>query len=270
MITPGPDGPAEKGLLTVRSISTATRGAKVLLGACVVVAATSMAASPAWAKVRRVATTTTSTSTTTTTLGTMPVPAPPAPALPDNCVKGTWPSAVQGRPLSFQAGDGIYLWDDPDGGWALRATHAGPTDTAVISGTLTTSGKFVDVRRLQYGGGDDIVVLSANKHTILFRFVNYGWLDGLDFSTHCSAAFSASVYIGGALASAGAVHLGEGAATPGANPFRVERARGALLSGVRTVSPATTSVTVLSNSSPPATLTTSVVSSGSTTTTDLV
>ena len=35
---------------------------------------------------------------------------------------------------------------------------AGPTDTAVISGTLTTGGKFVDVRRLQYGGGDDIVV----------------------------------------------------------------------------------------------------------------
>ena len=164
---------------------------------------------------------------------------------------------MQGRPLSFLAGDGVYLWDDPDGGWALRATHAGPTDTSVISGTLTTGGKFVDVRRLQGGGGDDIVVVGAAKHTILFRFVNYGWLDGLDFSTRCSAAFSASFYVGGTLASTSAVHLGEGAVSPSGNPFRVERARGAIVSGVRTVSVTTTSVVALSSSSPPAALTTS-------------
>jgi hypothetical protein len=205
-----------------------------------------MAASPAWAKVRRVTTTiATSTSTTTTTLGTMPIPAPPAPAPADNCVKGAWPSVVEGRPLSFQAGDGVYLWDDPDGGWALRATHSGPADESVISGTLTTGGKFVDVRTLQGGSGDDIVVVGANKHTILFRFVNYGWLDGVDFSTRCSAAISASFYVGGALAPTSTVHLGEAAVSPSANPFRVER-RGAIVSGVRTVSVTTTSVATTS------------------------
>jgi hypothetical protein len=233
----------------VRSNSTATRGAKVLLGACFAVAVTGMVASPAWANARRVATTTTTTtSTSTTTVGTMPVPAPPAPALPDSCVKGAWPSVVQGRPLSFQANDGVYLWDDPDGGWALRVTHTGPTDNAVISGSLTTTGKFLDVRRMQGGAGDDIVVVGGAKHTILFRFVNYGWLDGLDFATHCSPAFSASVYVGGALASTSAVHLGESAVSPTADPFRIERARDAVASGVRIVSVTTTSAEALAGS----------------------
>jgi hypothetical protein len=220
----------------MRSKAT-TRSAKVLLGAFVVVATTSMVAGPAWARPRRVATTTTTTTTlltTTTAAGTMPVPTPPAPASPDNCVKGIWPAVVQGRPLAFQAGDGVYLWNDPDGGWALRATHIGPSDGAVISGTLTTGGKFVDVRRVQYEG-DDIVAVGANKHTILFRFVNYGWLDGLDFATRCSAAISASIYIGGTLASTSAVHLGGSASSPATNPFRVERTRQSVAGSLETV-----------------------------------
>ena len=200
------------------SSSAVATGAKALLGACVVVAAASMAATPAWAKVRRPVTTTAATAllTTTTTLGTMPAPTPPVAAPPDTCGKGAWPSEVQGRPLSFQVGDGVYLWDDPDGGWALRATHSGPQDTAVISGTLTTGGKFVDVRRGQ--GGNDIVALSANKRTILFRFVNYGWVDGFDFATRCSAGFSASFYVGGNLASTAAIHLGADVRQPDHQP----------------------------------------------------
>jgi hypothetical protein len=227
----------------------------VLLGALVAVATTSMVAGPAWARVRRPTATTTTTSTTTTFLTTttapttMPVPAAPAPAPPDTCVKGAWPTVVQGRPLAFQAGDGVYLWNDPDGGWALRATHTGPSDGAVISGTLTTGGKFVDVRRVQYEG-DDIVAVGASKHTILFRFVNYGWLDGLDFATRCSSAISATIYIGGGLASTTAVHLGGSASSPATNPFRVERTRQSVAAGLETVPLATTA--------PPATSPTSV------------
>ena len=127
-------------------------------------------------------------------------------------VRGTGPAPV------FQVGDGVYLWDDPDGGWAVRATHTGPQDTAVISGTLTTGGKFVDVRRAQ--AGDDIVAVSGNKRTILFRFVNYGWVDGFDFATRCSAGFSASFYIGGSLASTTSIHLGGAAIEPVNQPVQ--------------------------------------------------
>jgi hypothetical protein len=230
----------------MRSSSAVATGAKVLLGACVVAAAASMTATPAWARSRHpVPTTTTVTvllATTTTTVGTMPTPTAPVPAPPDTCGKGLWPAQVQGRPQYFQVGDGVYLWNDPNGGWALRATHSGPQDSAVISGTLTTGGRFIDVRRSDQG--NDIVAVSANKRTILFRFVNYGWVDGFDFATRCSAGFSASFYIGGNLASATAIHLGATGSNPPTNPFRVQRGRAATVSSsLRTVPSTTATIT---------------------------
>ena len=75
------------------------------------------------------------------------------------------------------------------------------------------------------GGGNDIVVVGAAKRTILFRFVNYGLVDGLDFATRCSKAFTVKLYIEGQLASTGSVHLGQGLGNPTSNPFKVERGR---------------------------------------------
>jgi hypothetical protein len=215
--------------------------AKILLGACAVVAATGLAASPAWANQTAqhrhfplpIATSTTTTvpietTTTSTTTAGLPLPQPPSPAPEDNCVQGAWPQAVAGRPATFLAGgDGVYLWHDPDGGWALRATHTGTHDRVIISGTLHTDGKFVLVHRVR-DEGNDIVALSANHRTILFRFVNYGWVDGLDFATRCSTGFSASFYISGTLAPTSAVHLGAGEVGPTSNPFDVERGQGSL------------------------------------------
>ncbi|HTT92393.1 MAG TPA: hypothetical protein VMF65_22770 [Acidimicrobiales bacterium] len=219
----------------MRSSSAVATGTRALIGACVVAAVVSMSAAPAWARVRhRVDLTTTTTTgvvltSTTTTAATMPAPAPPVPAPVDACGKGIWPVEVQGRPLSYQVGDGVYLWDDPDGGWAIRATHSGLDDSAVISGTLTTTtGKFVDVRRAK--GVNDIVALSGNKRTILFRFVDYGWVDGFDFATRCAEGFSASFYIGGNLAPTTSIHLGAGATGPPTDPFKVQRGRAAVVS----------------------------------------
>jgi hypothetical protein len=218
---------------------------KALLGACAVVAAAGMAATPVSATVGRTTNTTTTTtavgSTTTTTLGGMPAPTAAIPAPADSCGKAAWPSQVQGRPQSFVASDGVYLWDDPDGGWALRVTHTGPQDNAVISGTLTTNGKFADVHRGK--AGDDIIAVSGNKRTILFRFVNYGWLDGFDFATRCSGALSASFYIGGNLASTTSIHLGATASSPSTNPFKVQRGRVAVVSSSLQTVPSTTATT---------------------------
>lgn len=226
----------------------ATCAAKVLLGACAVIAATGLAASPAWANQNaqhrhfRPTPTFPGTTTTTTTDATMPLPAPPAPAPEDNCMPGAWPQVVEGSPSSFQAGDGVYLWQDPDGGWALRATHASPHDGVIIAGTLHTEGRFVFVHRVRYPGYD-VVAVSPNHRTILFRFVNYGWVDGFDFATRCSDGFSASFYIGGTLAPTDAVHLGAGAVNPTNNPFTIERVDGPLGSD-GAPAPTTTSTTV--------------------------
>ena len=120
---------------------------------------------------------------------------------------------------------GAYLWYDPDGGWALRVTHVSPRDTVVFSGALTTSGQFVSVHRASYNRAD-IVFVSRDRHTIVFRFVNYGWVDGLDFATQCSPALTMSIAMDGQLVSTDAIHLGGAAASPTNNPMRVERARG--------------------------------------------
>jgi hypothetical protein len=129
---------------------------------------------------------------------------------------------VQGRPDGFAgSGHGAYLWYDPDGGWALRVTHAGLNDQAVFSGILKTNGKFVDVR--QSGQGYDIVAVSPNGRSIVFRFANYRTLDGLDFATRCSEALTVTLDINGARAPLGAIYLGGTATSPASNPFKIQR-----------------------------------------------
>ena len=187
--------------------------AALVLTACLAVAGAGATASTASARAV----------TTTTNPATPPAPVAPARAPPDNCVKGQWPSIIEGRPGSFQASaEGAYLWHDPNGAWALRVTHAGAHGGDVFSGALTTAGQFVDVRRTQ-GGQDDIVVVSRDRHTILFRFVNFGWVDGIDFTTRCAQGFATSIYIGGQLASTASVHLGSAESQPAGNPFTTER-----------------------------------------------
>ncbi|MGA3219788.1 MAG: hypothetical protein ABSE77_12060 [Acidimicrobiales bacterium] len=224
----------------MRTARPAASASRLLLGACLVVAATSVAASPAWARSPRLPVPTTSAygTTTTTTEAQSLVPSAPPPASPDTCVPGAWPAVAEGRPATFLAGsDGAYLWHDPDGGWALRVTHTGPQDRVIFSGSLTTSGKFVGVQLIG-GGGNDIVVVGLAKHTIFFRFVNYGLVDGLDFATHCSRAFTVKIYLEGQLASPGTVHLGQSTGNPTSNPFQIERTRGE--SGNLEVLPTTT------------------------------
>jgi hypothetical protein len=167
--------------------------------------------------------------TTTTAMVTLPAPAAPPSAPADTCVKPGWAQAVQGAPTSFAAGsDGAYVWYDPDGGWALRFTHADPQDTQIFAGSLSvTSGQFLDLTSLS-DRPRDIVALSPNKRTIYFRFVDFGVLDGLNFATHCTKAFAIRIYEGGSLLPANAVHLGSSSANPPSDPFKV--ARGALLS----------------------------------------
>jgi hypothetical protein len=165
----------------------------------------------------------------TTSATTLPAPAAPPSAPADTCIKPGWAQAVQGAPTSFTAGsDGAYVWYDPDGGWALRFTHAGPQDRLIFAGSLSvTSGQFLDLTSLS-DQPRDIVALSPNKRTIYFRFVDFGLLDGLNFATHCAKAFAVKIYEGGSLLPANAVHLGSSSANPPSDPFKV--ARGALLS----------------------------------------
>ncbi|HUB71091.1 MAG TPA: hypothetical protein VL984_11765 [Acidimicrobiales bacterium] len=171
-------------------------------------------------------TTTSPATSTTTTVPGMPLPEAPPPLAEDTCVKGNWEQQVEGRPTGFSpSSDGAYLWHDPDGGWALRVTDVGAKARLVFSGFLySASGQFTDVTALGSGNGD-IVYETGNKHTVLFRFVDFGVVDGLNFGTSCSKAFTVNIHSGGRLLPAGEVFLGTGGANPLANPFKVERVR---------------------------------------------
>lgn len=199
---------------------TRSRVTRALLAACLLSASSLLIAAPASAKVVK-RTTTTSATTTTTTL---PTPQSPPATSPDSCVKGVWPAQVSGKPASYVSGtDGVYLWYDSDGGWALRVTHTGAHTKVVYSGTLTSAaGKFVDVQGIG-DPSDDIVYVSPNKHTVLFRFVNFGAVDGLNFATQCTSAFKVNVHAAGMVVPSSAVYLGAGGTNPTSDPFRVVR-----------------------------------------------
>lgn len=210
---------------------------RALLAACVLGAVTSLPSAPAWAYPRHHRPPPTFVTTTTTTplpSGTgLPQPVPPTPAAVDNCGHGSWPGDVQGAPASYQTStDGAYLWYDPDGGWALRVTHPGARGRVIFSGTITTaSGTFTDVHS-SGGEGSDIVFVAPGKHSVLFRFVNFGQVGGLDFATHCTSAFRVNIHVSGQLAPVSNIFLGGQGTNPATNPFRVARVRGAGSAGV--------------------------------------
>jgi hypothetical protein len=165
----------------------------------------------------------------TTLVTSLPVPAPPPSAPADVCLKGSWDAAVEGMPATFAVGtNSAYLWYDADGAWALRFTHAGPSDKLIFAGYVKAlSGQFVDVSPMSKGG-TDIVAVSPDKRTIYFRFVDFGLLDGLNFATHCTRAITVNVHAGnvnsgGPLLPTGQIHLGATATSPPANPFKVGR-----------------------------------------------
>jgi hypothetical protein len=179
---------------------------------------------------------------TTTTAPSTLAPAPPAPAAADDCAPGAWPAVVSGRPAAYLAGqDGAYLWLDPDGGWALRVTHARPKERLIFSGSLTTSGRFSYLGQPAGEGGNDILELGAARHTIFFRFVDFGSVDGLDFATSCSRSITLKLVVDGQPASPAMVHLGPGETSPSNNPVKIQRVREATDQDI-TSSPTSTTV----------------------------
>lgn len=175
---------------------------------------------PAWS-----ATTTTSAlgAATTTTLPE-PYPKDLGPQIHDTCGGGAWDIAP-GAPTSFHPDlNAAYLWQGAGGGWTLDVTHQDARDQKIFSGSITAiSGTFTGVTSA--GLGDDIVYVSTNKRTIYFRFVNFGLVDGLGFTTHCASGFVVKVRMGGQAVPPLHDFLGAGGYHPRAVPIRVTRAK---------------------------------------------
>jgi hypothetical protein len=137
------------------------------------------------------------------------------------CDDGHWPSTVEGVPTLWHAGSaaGDYLWHDA-AGWHLRVTHRG-TGRVVFTGRIVSSAPMTAVPvRLEAG---DTFVLSADRMTLTYRFVNYGAIDGLNFRTACAPSITVRGAMSGSKLPVARIWIGRANRHPLENPFTIRR-----------------------------------------------
>ncbi|MCC7076971.1 MAG: hypothetical protein IT198_07585 [Acidimicrobiia bacterium] len=137
------------------------------------------------------------------------------------CVTGHWPAEYEGRPASFQAHaqKGIYVWHD-NRGWHLGVTHEGQ-GPVVFKGRITVNGKLLGHER--FAEGRDDAVIRRDPMRILYRFVNWSWIDGLSFVTHCTATIVIQGTIDGEPVTPDQVFVGAGGVHPDTVPLVIRR-----------------------------------------------
>jgi hypothetical protein len=140
---------------------------------------------------------------------------------PTGCKTGALPVDIIGSPaVKAQAGLGVYLWHGKTG-YALRVTHPGK-EKVTFTGTITVTNKISAVRKFRLEKADSLKV-GPKRHTLTFRFTNYGYLDGISFAAGCSKDVKVSLSIDGKQATPNQVFLGKNKVQPTSVPFRIER-----------------------------------------------
>lgn len=144
-----------------------------------------------------------------------------------NCDADThWPAYVQGQPDAFDAGDdGVYLWHNPSGGWSLRVSHPllpGHANRVVFTGTIVSRGQIGNVVKVKDEKGD-VVKVGPKDHSLRFRFVDYGGVDGVNFTTTCTPGLRVNLKADRSTIQTQYIHLGDQKVHPGSNPFRIRR-----------------------------------------------
>jgi hypothetical protein len=154
-------------------------------------------------------------------------PAPSTPTVPTpeptTCPAGALPVEVIGADgVKAQNALGVYLWHGKTG-YALRVTHPGH-QKVTFTGTITVSNKISAVRKFRLEKADSMKV-GPQRHTLTFRFTNYGYLDGISFAAGCSRDVKVTVSIDGKQAAPDQVFLGKNRLHPTSVPFTIERTR---------------------------------------------
>jgi hypothetical protein len=147
-------------------------------------------------------------------------PAPSAQAAA--CDQGPWGARVDGVPVGLHAGSlgGDYLYHTATG-FHLRITHA-TKDRVVFSGEITSATPMrIEPVKLEKG---DVAVLSANHLSLVYTFVNYGGIDGVNFHTDCASSVTVShLNMGDKAMSPSRVNLGHYRIHPTTIPFTIHR-----------------------------------------------
>ena len=134
---------------------------------------------------------------------------------------GALPSYVEGRPahLHVRGATGDYLWHDSTG-WHLRVTH--PTRSRMVFRGVITASNPMKFQRVRDERRDKVTLLNGGK-TLVFRFVNYGGIDGVDFTDSCASTMKVALALNGHRVGRNHIYIGAHSARPGHDPFVISR-----------------------------------------------
>ena len=149
----------------------------------------------------------------TTTSSTTPASSTPA------C--GALPAYVEGRPahLHVLGATGAYLWHNGSG-WHLRVTH--PTRTRVVFRGVITASSPIAFQRVRDEENDKVALTNGGK-TLVFRFVNHGGIDGVDFTDSCATTTKFALTLAGHRLGRNHIYIGAHSARPAHVPFTISR-----------------------------------------------
>ncbi len=116
------------------------------------------------------------------------------------------PASVKGNPLLkpgrlSNAAKGLYVWNDGKG-WKVRLTHNlqpvnGKPSLIEVRGRITATKPIKKVRLVRLEDkqrGEWVAVHRPKRKTLDFRFVNGGYIDGINFSAGCAGKVTFTVW----------------------------------------------------------------------------
>lgn len=120
--------------------------------------------------------------------------------------KAALPASVKGDPKvgpgrTTGAAKGLYVWNDGKG-WKVRLTHnlppvAGKATTIEVRGRITATRPITKVRLVRLEDkqrGEWVSVKRPKRKSLDFRFVNGGYIDGINFSAGCAGKVTFTVW----------------------------------------------------------------------------
>ena len=131
-----------------------------------------------------------------------PAPAPAKLRFRNTCRTGiaTLPASVEGQPSSFVPGAarGVYIWHEK-AGWRLRVTHPQADNPKLVEvrGRITSTRKLAKVQTIRLEAqqrGEWVSVKRPSRKVMDFRFVNGGFIDGINFTAGCSGKLGFTVW----------------------------------------------------------------------------
>jgi hypothetical protein len=130
---------------------------------------------------------------------------------------GPWPAWAEGGPATDP---GVRVWHSADG-WHVRVTHSTMHDR-VFAGEILTTGRIVGATPVKLEKNDAFTV-GPRQHGLVFRFNNYGGVDGFDFTTTCAPFLEFGFASDAHLVGPSRISIGAGGRHPAHDPFVIRR-----------------------------------------------